>query len=150
MTLPASGAASYNLIAHDGKTGQWRTWANGVLPPIKTTPGQVVNGVTLILTRPAVVRGKIVDDKGRPVADRLVRSRPADQLENCDYIEPRMFTKADGTFEFKFVRPTEQLIQAGPLYGRDTDLPAYSKTVTLKEGQVVENFKLVVAEEPAP
>jgi hypothetical protein len=61
-----------------------------------------------------------------------------------------MFTEADGTFEFKFVRPTTQIIQAGPFYGRDTDSPADGKTVTLKEGQVVENVKLVVAKKNDP
>src|SRR5205085_10084377 len=39
ITLPASGEGKYNLVAHDGKHGQWRKWANGVLPPIQTTPG---------------------------------------------------------------------------------------------------------------
>src|SRR6185312_477012 len=31
VLLPASGAREYNLVAHDGKDQQWRTWANGVL-----------------------------------------------------------------------------------------------------------------------
>ena len=46
MMLPASGDRDYNLVAHDGKYGQWRTWANGVLPPFRTTPGQVIDDVT--------------------------------------------------------------------------------------------------------
>jgi len=30
--LPASNVCEYNLVAHDGKYGQWRKWANGVIP----------------------------------------------------------------------------------------------------------------------
>ena len=40
MTLPASGDREYNLVAHDGKYGQWRTWANGVTRPFATKPGR--------------------------------------------------------------------------------------------------------------
>ncbi len=147
MTLPASGAASYNLVAHDGKYEEWRTWANGVLPPVKTTPGQVIDGVTLNLTRAAIVRGKVVDEKGHPVAGREVRAQPTDRLENR-YYDPTTTTKADGTFELKFIRPTEQFIQAAPFYLNASDGPADStKTLTLKDGQVVDNVKLVVVEE---
>src|SRR4051812_21607083 len=39
ITLPASGNVKYNLEAHDGAHGQWRYWANGVVPPIQTNPG---------------------------------------------------------------------------------------------------------------
>ena len=67
MLLPASNDAKYNLVAHDGKWQQWRTWANGVLAPISTTPGQEINGVELKLTRPATVRGRVVDRRGKPV-----------------------------------------------------------------------------------
>ena len=41
MTLPASGEREYNLVAHDGKYGHWRTWANGVQRPFSTKPGSV-------------------------------------------------------------------------------------------------------------
>ena len=33
MSLPASGDRDYNLVAHDGKYGERRIWAIGVLPP---------------------------------------------------------------------------------------------------------------------
>ena len=51
-----------------------------MLPPVKTTPGQVIDNVTLKLTRPATVRGKVVDAKGRPVAGREVRAHAALRL----------------------------------------------------------------------
>jgi protocatechuate 3,4-dioxygenase beta subunit len=147
MTLPASGAAEYNLVAHDGKYGEWRKWANGVLPPIKTTPGQVIENVTMSLTRPAVVRGRVVDGKGRPVAGREVRAHAADRLENR-YYDPTTTTKPDGTFELKFVRPAEQFVQVAPFWLDAKEAPSDStKTLTLKPGQVVEGVTLVAAEE---
>ena len=147
MTLPASGAAEYNLVAHDGKYGQWRTWANGVLPPVKTTPGQAIENVTLTLTRPAVVRGKVVDAEGRPVAGREVRAHAADRLENR-YYDPTTRTKADGTFELRFVRPGEQWVQVAPFWLSGADAPpGTSRTLTLRAGQVVENVGLVAADE---
>jgi protocatechuate 3,4-dioxygenase beta subunit len=144
LTLPASGATEYNLLAHDGKYDEWRIWANGVLPQIKTTPGQTIDGVTLKLTRPSVVRGKVVDENGLPVAGREVRAHAADRLEETHYLNPSTKTKADGTFELKFVRPAEQLIQVAPfwLYGKDAP-PNTSRKLTLKEGQVVESVILV-------
>jgi protocatechuate 3,4-dioxygenase beta subunit len=148
MKLPASGAAEYNLVAHDGKYGEWRKWANGVLPPIKTTPGQAIDSVTLSLTRPAVVRGKVVDEKGKPVAGREVRAHAADRLENR-YYDPTTTTKADGTFELKFVRPAGQLVQVAPFWLDATTAPPDStRTLDLKPGQVVENVTLVATEEP--
>ncbi len=148
LTLPASGASQYSLVAHDGKCGEWRTWANGVLPPIKTIPGQLIEGGTLKLTRPAVVRGKVVDEKGQPIVGRDVWAHAADLLENHDF-DPITKTKEDGTFELKFVRPAEQHIQAYPLliYGKDPPKSS-TTTLTLKEGQVVENVKLITVETP--
>ncbi len=80
MLLPASGGVDYNLITHDGKYGQWRRWANGVLPPMRTKPGEALTGVELRLTRPVSVRGHVTDGAGHPVAGREVprqRGRPA-------------------------------------------------------------------------
>jgi hypothetical protein len=149
MTLPASGAAEYNLVAHDGGYQEWRTWANGVLPPVRTTPGQKINGVELRLTRPAVVRGKVVDAAGRPVAGREVRAHAADGLENR-YYDPVTTTRADGTFELRFVRPAEQMLQAAPFWLRGADAPAgTSRTLALKPGEEVGDIVLVAAEERA-
>ena len=98
MLLPASNDAQYNLVAHDGKYNQWRKWANGVLPPITTVPGQEIDDVELKLTRPATVRGKVVDAAGKPVPFCEVRAHSADKIENR-YYDPTTKSKEDGTFE---------------------------------------------------
>jgi beta-lactamase regulating signal transducer with metallopeptidase domain/protocatechuate 3,4-dioxygenase beta subunit len=113
--MPASGDVEYNLIAHDGKYGEWRRWANGVLPPMRTRPGTVIDNVTLALTRPATVTGRVVDALGKPVAEREVRTEPTDKLENR-YYDPTTRTKADGTFELRFVRPGEHYVQCAPFW----------------------------------
>ena len=137
MLLPASNQAQYNLVAHDGKYKQWRNWANGVLPPIHTEPGQEINNVVLTLTRPAVVRGKVVDHEGKPLAYCDVRAHAAGMDENR-YYDPTTRTNPDGTFELRFVRPCAQFIQAAPFWLQAEDAPpASTKRVTIAVGQTV-------------
>ena len=145
MLLPASHDAKYNLVAHDGKYGQWRKWANGVLPPISTTPGQEIDGVELQLTQHATVRGKVVDAHGNPVAGREVRASAVDKLENR-YYDPTTKTKEDGTFELAFVRPAEQYIQVAPFWLNAEAAPgASTKQVTLEVGQELNGVQLTAA-----
>jgi protocatechuate 3,4-dioxygenase beta subunit len=135
VLLPASGARDYNLVAHDGKFQQWRTWANGVLPPFRTKPGQVIENVELQLTRPATVRGRVTDVNGKPVAGREVRASAADRWENR-YYDPTVTTVADGSYELKFVRPGEQFIQVAPFWLDARQAPeGTSRTVTLAPGE---------------
>jgi protocatechuate 3,4-dioxygenase beta subunit len=111
LKLPASGAQKYNLVAHDGKNRQeWRQWANGVTDSIATKPGELLRDVDIRLTRPAVVRGRVLDAAGKPVANRLVRASPADKRESNHY-EPVAASDGDGRFELKFIRPGEHFIQ---------------------------------------
>jgi protocatechuate 3,4-dioxygenase beta subunit len=146
VVLPASGQAEYNLVAHDGKYGEWRKWANGVLRPVRTTPGQELRDVTLTLTRPATVRGKVVYAKGNPVAHREVRAHAADKLENR-YYDPTTTTRADGTFELRFVRPGEHFIQAAPFWLAADDAPHGStRKLRLTAGQTAEGVELVAAD----
>lgn len=127
--------AVHPLVAHDGKYGQWRTWADGVLPPTRTKPGEVLHDVELRLTRPATVRGGVVDREGRPVAGREVRARAADRRENR-YSEPAVKTGADGTYELKFIRPGEQAIQATRLLFEPSRTPdGISHTLALAAGE---------------
>jgi hypothetical protein len=103
--------------------------------------------VILKLTRPAVVRGKVVDEKGRPVADRVVQMQAVDRLENR-YYDPTTTTKADGTFELKYIRPGKQRLQLGLNFVDGTPLPpGMAQTLNLKEEEVVENVILEAGEQ---
>jgi beta-lactamase regulating signal transducer with metallopeptidase domain/protocatechuate 3,4-dioxygenase beta subunit len=142
MELPASGDHDYNLTVHDGKYQKWRKWANGVLPPIRTKPGQELDDITMTLTRPAVVRGRVLDADGNPVANREVRAVASDLLENR-YYDPTVRTDKDGNFALKYVRPGQQIIQVAPFWLTPAEAPVgSSQTVTLIEGQVLENVSL--------
>jgi hypothetical protein len=142
--LPASGVREYNLVAHDGAYTQWRTWANGVLPPFRTKPGESVGDIELRLTRPATVRGKVTGVDGRPVAGREVRSSAADRLENR-YYDPTVSTAADGSYELKFIRPGEQFIQVAPFWLDAKHAPeGTNQTLMLKPGESKEHVDLRV------
>ena len=142
--LPAGGGRDYNLMAHDGKYEQWRTWANGVLPPIRTRPGETLANVDLHLTRPATVRGRVTDAEGRPVAGIEVRASAADRWENR-YYEPAVKTTDDGRYELKFIRPGEQFIHFGTVWYTEKPTPsATNRNLTVAPGEVKEgvDFRL--------
>lgn len=143
MTVPASNDAEYNLIAHDGKYEQWRNWANGVLPPVKTEPGQVFDNIVIKLTNPATVKGRVRDIDGKAVPNHQVRAHSFDKLENR-YYDPATRTDKDGNFEIKFIRPGKHYIQVYPFWLTAEQAPDSStKIVDLKEGQVVEGIELI-------
>jgi beta-lactamase regulating signal transducer with metallopeptidase domain len=142
VVMPAGKDFQYNLIVHDGDYQQWRKWANGVIAPLETQPGET-HQIDLKLTRPAIVRGKVVAEGGRQVAGREVRAHAKDLLENR-YYDPSVRTKEDGSFELKFVRPGEHWIQVEPFYLSAGQAPAGSIIVTLEEGQVLEDVELTL------
>jgi len=138
MRLPASGEFAYNLVAHDGKYEQWRTWANGIIAPFRTRPGQVMDNVTLSLTRPATIRGRVIDAAGQPIVGREIHAIAADKRENR-YYEPTTKTGPDGTFELRFLRAGEQYIQVAPYWQTSTGA---SRTLTLAEGETKAGIEL--------
>jgi len=144
MMVPASKKAKYNVMAHDGKYNQWRSWANGVLEPIVTNPGDVIENVTITLTQPGTVKGTVVDSSGSPVPNHQVRASALDKLENR-YYDPTARTDADGNFEIKFIRPGKHYIQAYPFWLSAEQAPeGTSRIVTVSEKQLLEGVKLIV------
>jgi hypothetical protein len=140
MRLPASHRARYNLVAHDGAYDQWRSWANGVLPPIQTVPGQKIENVEIRLTRGGSVKGRVLDRAGLPCPRVQVRAQAADQLENR-YYDPTTITNDDGSFEIRLIRPGDHTIESlvhasGALYISD------SRSVTVKAGETVEGIEV--------
>jgi protocatechuate 3,4-dioxygenase beta subunit len=115
ILLPASKIREYNLIAHDGDYEEWRTWANGVMDPITTQPGDVIERVEIRLQRPCVIRGKAVDDAGNPLVDREVRAAAKAQNDNRYYVATTR-ADAEGNFELKFVAPGEHYVQVAPFW----------------------------------
>ena len=134
LVLPASGSHGYNLVAHDGKYREWRTWANGVLPVIHTEVGETLQNVEIHLSRPATVRGRVTDAGGQPIAQREVRASAADLLENR-YYDPTVKTAEDGSYELRFLRPGEQFIQVAPFWLDPRQAPeGTSRTLALTAG----------------
>jgi protocatechuate 3,4-dioxygenase beta subunit len=142
MKLPASGAAEYNLVAHDGKYEEWRKWANGTGEPFRTKPGDRKENVTLRLTRPGTIRGHVSTSVGFPAAGKDVRAADAQRRDNR-YYHPTTKTDANGDFELKFVGPGKQYIQAEPYWLDPAQAPkGTSAVVELKEGATVEGVEI--------
>ena len=137
MSVPASGDREYNLMAHDGRYGQWRNWANGVNEPFRTKPGQEIEGVELRLTVPATIQGRVVDREGHPLAGRIVLGQAAD-FHETNYYDPVTRTDADGHYEIKFIRPGAVNVQdyRYPLRARQEPGPQHW-AVEIKEGQTL-------------
>ena len=136
VILLASGNREYNLVAHDGTYGHWRTWANGVFPPFRSQPGETFRDVELRLTRPAAVRGRVTDADGRPVpGGREVCASAADRRENR-YYDPTVTTANDGSYELRFIRPGEHFIQVASFWLDAREAPeGTSRALTLTPGE---------------
>jgi beta-lactamase regulating signal transducer with metallopeptidase domain/protocatechuate 3,4-dioxygenase beta subunit len=143
MIVPASKEAQYNLLAHDGKYNEWRKWANGVLQPIKTNPGDIINDIVIVLGKPASVKGKVLDSSGNPVPNHKVRSQAFDKLGNR-YYDPTTRADENGNFEIKFIRPGKHYVQAYPFWLTAEQAPEKtSKIIKLEPGQTIYEVELV-------
>jgi hypothetical protein len=120
--LPASNLATYNLVAHDGKHREWRTWANGFTAPFQSVPGQEIINVVIQLHNPATVRGIVTDEAGSPKKNIKVRASAKDKLDNRYYV-PETKTVEDGSFELKFIHPGLQIINCEPYWINAEDSP---------------------------
>jgi hypothetical protein len=148
MTLPASLAAQHNLVAHDGKHGQWRNWANGVNEPFQSKPGEHIDNVVLTLTRGATVKGKAVNADGTPAVGKRVQATTNDGKDNRYYV-PETRTDEEGNFELKFVRAGEVRVQVEPFWLQSNGGPGSStQSIALEAGESKEGVELQYA--PAP
>jgi len=146
MIVPASKEAQYNLLAHDGKYNEWRKWANGVLQPIKTNPGDIINDIVIVLGKPASVKGKVLDSSGNPVPNHKVRSQAFDKLGNR-YYDPTTRTDENGNFEIKFIRPGKHYVQAYPFWLTAEQAPEKTtKIIKLEPGETIYEVELVEVE----
>ncbi len=143
MLIPSSREIEYNLMAHDGKYQEWRNFANGVAKPIKTGPGQVIEGVTIKLSWPASAFGTVVDKDGKPMAGFSVESRDADDMENR-YYYPKAVTDEKGNFSLGYIRPGKHYITASRIiFPKGMEPKGSFATVDLKAGITVGGLKIV-------
>ena len=146
MHIPASKNTKYNVLAHDGEYDTWRNWANGVTEPIQTTPGQTIENFDVQLTRPGSVKGRVLRN-GKPVANYIVRTVACDRREQS-YYNPAVKTKADGTFEIKYVRPGKHFLQVGFIqYSRKND---QGQVIEVVAGEVIADQELEAQKQPDP
>lgn len=145
LRLPASDGAECCLIAHDGKYGEWRRWANAVSSGIRTEPGQNIEGLLLKLHLASAVEGVVTNEEGAPVVGRAVWSFPADGMENRTY-EPQGVTDDLGHFRLDHLRSGKQLIEVEParLHAVEPYGPGI-RPVNLTEGTVMKGIDLQVS-----
>ncbi|MFC1552774.1 carboxypeptidase regulatory-like domain-containing protein [Candidatus Latescibacterota bacterium] len=146
MVVPASGKAECNLVAHDGKYGEWRKWSNGFTESFKTIPGQIIRGRDIKLTRPASVKGRVVYENGSPRGNHRVRVTPVDMRGNGVY-DPQISTDKEGNFTLDFISPGENYIQPYPYNRLDLDnekTEMIGEVVKFKPGDEIEGIELVV------
>ena len=130
VVLPASHNFEYNLIAHDGTYQKWRNWAGDVSESFQTKPGQKIVNLDFKLHRPATIRGKI-SGSGDLAGKRVTATSKG--MDDNRYYVPTTKTKADGSFELKFVRPGEIVVHV-----------EFHPSVTLEveEGETIEDVKI--------
>lgn len=108
LFMPGS-EKGFRVTAHDGKINQWLGNANGHSEPIKTKPGEEVNDVVVRLQPPCIVRGKVVDNAGKPLGGKKVLA--------CDFdghtdlrSGPSASTDQKGEFLLRCVQPGKNYI----------------------------------------
>jgi len=148
LHLPASGAVEYNLIAHDGPWRKSRNWANAYGEPIRTTPGQTIDGIELRLTRGATIRGQVVDDQGQPVAGKGILARPNHARAGRHY-QPRATTDAEGRFELKNVEAGSNTIMLDEHRLPEDGPPGSWRQIEVKPGGNQQDIRLVAEPDKA-
>ena len=125
---------------------EWRTWANGVGPTVATAAGQKIDNVELRLTRPGMIRGRLVDKTGKPVARSALRSIAADDHEGA-FHNPATSSDGDGNFELRFVRPGRHRLQGGESKKLSSPDEVSSPIVDVKEGETANIGDVAISEE---
>ena len=143
MLLPASDAAVFNLIAHDGKYREWRGWANGVSADLQSEPGETIADIQLQLTRPGVVQGRVVDVNGDAIGNREVYVH-GEQGRGHRYYEPQTETTEDGSFELKYLRPGGHVVSLSPKLNVAEDRA--SALVSVQSGETVGGVTIVASD----
>jgi hypothetical protein len=148
LTLPSlPDSFQFVLIAHDGDYGHFRKFANGITDPMSSTSGKDISNLTIKLTLPATIKGKVIDGSGNPKPNASVRV-----LANGDadsrYVAPDAKSDKDGNFVIHFVSPGEMNVQVEPFWTKsptdeNNNIPRIDQThVTVEPGQTVEDVSV--------
>ena len=111
--FPPGRDGQYNLLVMEqrrrfasistGNDLQFR-WACAVSPLLETRPGQTIENLELHFSRPATIRGRLVDKSGTPLVRAAVYSIAVDHRDGR-HDNPVGRSDASGNFEIRFVRP---------------------------------------------
>ncbi len=148
LLLPASHQVKMALTAHDGPYSARRTWANGVVGPFTTEPGETMNRLEIRLTSPAIIRGRVVTPEGTPPKVRQRVSAHGTDGAECAFVHPATYTNEEGYFELKHVRPGSTQVLVGS-FSSPQNQPGSGNRVTVgaNPDKPVEAVKLISREE---
>ena len=116
--FPPSRDGRYNLLVMEqrrrfasisiGNDLQYR-WGCAVSPLLETKPGQTIENLELRFSRPATIRGRLVDKSGTPLVRAVIYSIAVDHRDGRQD-NPVGRSDASGNFEIRFVRPGQHYL----------------------------------------
>ena len=145
MTLPWQGEKGFRLCALG--VGDWADGYTGVLKP---RPGEKLKNVTIQLTRPCTIKGRVTDANGNGLARKQLRVFSLVDESACG-TQFGAVSDDNGNFSFTRLSPEEYYVQVEPFsitYGNNGQpimTPAMAK-VTANPEKPVENVTLILDE----
>lgn len=142
INLPGNQKYGIKLIAHDGAWKEWRDYANGYSEDFDLKAGEIVENVTLHLTRPGSIQGVVIDKQGNPVADAIVEVKYPERRYNR-YYRPETKSDENGNFTLSHVSAGDMLVivprNSTTIYHpTKCEWPEhYFESVSLSEGETV-------------
>ncbi|MFT5633356.1 MAG: beta-lactamase regulating signal transducer with metallopeptidase domain [Rubritalea sp.] len=143
--FPLVDGATYQLIAYEKKNSGLRSVAPEMSEYFVATEGKVKE-ISLEMKRGGIIKGRVVDQEGKPVVQALVRHNQ-ESKEQSGLVWTR--TDEKGYFVLKGVSPGFVWVEAvlkgrGNQGFRDVNYNPWSKNVKVDEGQEVDIDDLVL------
>ena len=134
------------VFAHkDSGEGSLSEWTAPAIEINSLDPGEVKDGLKMVLTKGGVIRGRAMDAKGNPLGGVLIAfySTAGPRSKGTSWTD-YMDTLADGSWSYRF--PPGQV----HAFVNTNDLGDWSKseyTLDLKNGQVIDNIDFTLSQE---
>jgi hypothetical protein len=145
MKLPWQGEKGFRLCAQG--VGDWAGGYTGLLKP---RPGEKLENVTIQLTRPCTIKGRVTDANGNGIARKQLRVFAL--VDGSPYgTQFGAVSDDNGNFSFTRLSPDDYYVQVEPFSvryennGQPVMTPAMAK-VTANPDKPVENVTLVLDE----